>query len=303
MDEFKYRLNHDDASIVANVCEKLYDVILGKLSKKKEEKIEELELLWQVMKKTEKPLTATSCAKLITKISLKSSALDPKDILSSFYTSASQTSCNDGICWSIGQILWNLEIKTRHFGIAKDQHPFVALLRASPQRNWPFIAAQLQSHFAENSRKALELHKAVYVYIFCDPNAHVHFSALRAVLVQDLLSVPNDLINHIIKWLPIEQCTNPAFQELVSLIVLPWIQHCHWEYSMPYLCSLALQTVQRGLDPRSVFNLIRKHEKLDDISLILLSEVLDKCTFDHMESILQIVSEKLSIMSLFSRLL
>ena len=45
MEEIKFRLNHNDATIMANVCERLYETIITKLEKKSE-KNEELELLW-----------------------------------------------------------------------------------------------------------------------------------------------------------------------------------------------------------------------------------------------------------------
>ena len=84
------------------------------------EKIEELDLLWQEIKTSSKPLTASSCAKLITRITFSSNHLDPKDVLNSFLVSASHAQCPEGICWSVGQILWNLGSQNE-FGIAKNQ--------------------------------------------------------------------------------------------------------------------------------------------------------------------------------------
>ena len=277
MEEIKYRLNHSDATIMANVCERLYETIINKLEKISSDakNVEELDLLWHEIKTSVKPLTAASCAKLITRITFNSNQLDAKDVLNSFLVSASHAQCPEGICWSVGQILWNLGGKNQNvFGIAKNQHPFVALLRSSPQRNWPFIASQLQIQLEENPAKALELHKSVYVFVFCDPHAHIHFSPLRASLVQGLLNVKNELIDHIVKWLPLEKCSNQVFQEYVSLIVIPWISTCHWEYGMPYLCSLVLQSVIRGLDPRPILNLIKKHGKINNVSVILLAQGL-----------------------------
>ena len=120
---------------------------------------------------------------MITKITFDSKHLDPKVVLNTFLVYASHSQCPEGICWSVGQILWTLGGQNE-FGIAKNQHPFVSLLRSSPQRNWPFIASQLQIQLEENPAKALELHKSVYLFIFCDPHAHIHFSPLRATLIQ-----------------------------------------------------------------------------------------------------------------------
>ena len=88
------------------------------------------------------------------------------------------------------------------------------------------------------------------------------------------MNIKNELIDHIVKWLPLEKCSNQVFQEFVSLIILPWIITCHWNQGMPYLCSLVLQHVIRGLDPRPVLNLIKKHGQIDNVSVILLAQGL-----------------------------
>ena len=62
-------------------------------------------------------------------------------------------------------------------------------MRSSPQRNWPFIGSQLQIQLEENPAKALELHKSVYLFVFCDPHAHIHFSPLRATLIQGKVGI------------------------------------------------------------------------------------------------------------------
>ena len=67
-----------------------------------------------------KPLTAASCAKLITKITFNSKNLDPKDVLNSFLVYASHAQCPEGICWAVGHILWTLGSQNE-FGIAKNQ--------------------------------------------------------------------------------------------------------------------------------------------------------------------------------------
>ena len=86
------------------------------------------------------------------------------------------------------------------------------------------------------------------------------------------MDVKNELIDHIVKWLPLEKCTNQVFQEFVTLIVLPWLKMYHWEKGMPYLCSLALQHVSRGLDPRPILKLIKDHGQIDNVSVMLLAQ-------------------------------
>ena len=61
---------------------------------------------------------------------------------------------------------------------------------------------------------------------------------------------------------------------------------------MPYLCSLVLQHVIRGLDPRPILNLIKNHGQIDNVSVILLAQVMDCCTFDHMEPILNVIKKQ-----------
>ena len=72
------------------------------------------------VKTSVKPLTAASCAKLITKITFNSKNLDPKDVLNSFLVYASHAQCPEGICWAVGHILWTLGSQNE-FGIAKNQ--------------------------------------------------------------------------------------------------------------------------------------------------------------------------------------
>ena len=69
----------------------------------------------------------------------------------------------------------------------------------------------------------------MYLFVFCDPHAHIHFSPLRATLIQGLLNIKNELIDHIVKWLPLEKCSNQVFQEFVTLIIVPWIRTYHWD--------------------------------------------------------------------------
>ena len=48
-------------------------------------------------------------------------------------------------------------------------------------------------------------------------------------LFQGLLNIKNELIDHIVKWLPLEKCSNQVFQEFVTLIIVPWIRTYHWD--------------------------------------------------------------------------
>ena len=106
-------------SFLHYLYKRLYETIITKLEKKSE-KNEELELLWHEVKTSVKPLTAASCAKLITKITFNSKNLDPKDVLNSFLVYASHAQCPEGICWAVGHILWTLGSQNE-FGIAKNQ--------------------------------------------------------------------------------------------------------------------------------------------------------------------------------------
>ena len=56
---------------------------------------------------------------MITKITFDSKHLDPKVVLNTFLVYASHSQCPEGICWSVGQILWTLGGQNE-FGIAKN---------------------------------------------------------------------------------------------------------------------------------------------------------------------------------------
>ena len=95
-----------------------------------------------------KPLTAASCAKLITKITFNSKNLDPKDVLNSFLVYASHAQCPEGICWAVGHILWTLGSQNE-FGIAKNQ--VVKILHTLYQNH--YLQCLLIWHFLALLRK------------------------------------------------------------------------------------------------------------------------------------------------------
>ena len=87
MEELKYRLNHPNAAIVTNVCDRIYTAITEKLEKGSDQKVPELDLLWNELKTSDKALCCNNVAKVISKLAFDG-ALDPKDVMTSFLTSA-----------------------------------------------------------------------------------------------------------------------------------------------------------------------------------------------------------------------
>ena len=299
MEEFKYRLNHPNAAVAANVCDRIYTAIIEKLENGSDQKVPELDLLWNELKTSDKALCCNNVAKVISKLAF-GGTLDPKDVMTSFLTSAPHTAYPEGIVSTIGDFLWGMEPVADYYGIAKHQHPFIALLRSSPGM-WPLVSNQLQMHLVEDSTKAIQIHRPVYVFAFCDPHTHAHFSALRTLLMRDLLEAKmlsgvDGLMHHLIMWLPLEKCANHVFEEYLHLIVIPWIRSLNNENVLPYLSSLVLQKIRRGLNPRMLFKEMRRHcAKLDNVSIIILAQVLDQCPFDLIESVLSFCVEKFSL--------
>ena len=298
MEELKYRLNHPNAAIVTNVCDRIYTAITEKLEKGSDQKVPELDLLWNELKTSDKALCCNNVAKVISKLAFDG-ALDPKDVMTSFLTSAPHAKYPEGIVSTIGDFLWRMEPVADYYGIAKHQHPFIALLRSSPGM-WPLVSNQLQKHLEEDSNKAIQIHRPVYIFVICDPHTHAHFSALRTLLMRDLLEAKmlsgvGDLMHHLIMWLPLEKCANHVFEEYLHLILIPWIRSLKNENVLPYLCSLLLQEVRRGLNPRILFKEMNKCSKVDNVSIIILAQVLDQCSFDLIQPVLSFCVEKFSL--------
>ena len=66
MEEIEYRLEHSDATVVANISEKVKLTILEKKSQSKDKEVEELyQLLWKFLRSTKNSLTSETCAKII----------------------------------------------------------------------------------------------------------------------------------------------------------------------------------------------------------------------------------------------
>jgi hypothetical protein len=228
MEELKYKLCHNDSTMVAMACEKLYLVISEKLqqSSDKDKKVDELDLVWSEFKTNSRPLTTSSCAKLLLQLTLDGH-LEANKVLASLLSSASQVQCPEGLVSAVGKILFDFK-SPKKYGISKYQHPFIALLRSSPERMWPYILTQLQIQLENDPDRCLEVHQSVFIFVFCDPHAHVYLSPLRTCLVQSLLdpkmvnncggrkswtySKHYKLLLHIIKWLPLEIGTAQVFQ-------------------------------------------------------------------------------------------
>jgi hypothetical protein len=82
-------------------------------------------------------------------------------------------------------------------------------------------------------------------------------------------------------------------------MVLPWLRQSHIDNPIAYLCSLALQSVHQGLSPEPLFKLIQgqindKDIQINNVCVIILAELFDKSTFNHLDSIVDLVLEIIS---------
>ena len=292
MEEFEYRLHHEDATVVANICDRLKLIIQEKLSHNKDQDVEEIQFLWKLLKSTKNPLTSISCAKIIAESSEYNHSYTKT--LTSFISAAVHASCLEGIVTGICSMLTCM--KYENYGVHKNQHPLVALLRSSPERVWPLIASQIQDHLQKDPHSALKLYKPVFVFAFCDPRVHIHLSTLRFTLMNSIFMVDTaltkDFLCHITRWLPLEICSNQGFQELVTLIMVPWLKMHYKSSAKAYLSSLALQCAKRGLNPTILYQEILQFQENDDLSVMILSELIETCRFDHLSIILNIIKTK-----------
>ena len=96
----------------------------------------------------------------------------------------------------------------------------------------------------------------------------------------------------------IEICSNQGFQELIGLIIIPWLKSYHRAYAKPYLLSLSLQSAKRNLNPNFLFREIQNLEGGerqigDDIlmSWVITSELIDVCDVDHLSDAIEIIKK------------
>lgn len=98
----------------------------------------------------------------------------------------------------------------------------------------------------------------------------------------------------------IEICSNQGFQELIGLVIIPWLKSYHWAYAKPYLLSLSLQSAKRNLNPNFLFreiqNLDVEREESQNgydilISWVITSELIDVCDVDHLSDVLKIIKK------------
>ena len=80
------------------------------------------------------------------------------------------------------------------YSISSSQHPFISVLRSTPA-SWSLVLDQLFL-ILENEKpvirdNALTMLRPVLLYLFCDPNYHLHFAAMRAILLDNLLNMSN----------------------------------------------------------------------------------------------------------------
>jgi len=222
-----------------------------------------------------------------------------------------------GIIPSLGNILCHqvelMVAKTGYYknpyAISSSQHPFISVLRSTPT-TWSLVMDQclhILSHPKEVVRSnAISILRPVLLYLFCDPNHHSHFGAMRAGLLDTLLEMGREeervltFLVEVMDWFQMDnKASLPETAQYIYKVFSLSLEMGQAKMITPkvyLLASLALYQVKFGLSPtRSVNWLCRifNHDPIIpvnwDVVLVVLDQVLTTSSHIHHEPIMSLV--------------
>ena len=270
-----------------------------------------VKLVWQHLG-SESVLVSQACGDLVTLL-VKTGLLDTGSTITQLLSCLSQGLEYTGIIPTLGAVLCHQAqcLISRHgqyppdtYMISSHQHPLISVLRSTPAA-WTLVLDQcltILRHETDVIRdNAVVMLKPVLLYLYCDPNHHLHFGAMRATLLDIMLDLVEDnedilkFIVYMIDWIKLDN--KASLHESAHLI------HKMFDWSVSrgqvsilvklahILPSLAYYQVKHGYSPhRSVSALTKLLDLSDDredvvISwdcvMILLHQILDTAPLTH----------------------
>ena len=161
------------------------------------------------------------------------------------------------------------------YRISSHQHPFISVLRSTPAA-WSLVLDQCL-HILDHPDPDIRTHslailRPVLLYLFCDPNHHLHFGAIRAALLEALLDVAKEdasalkFLVEMIDWMKMDN--KASLQETAHYIykVYNW---CLINKELDFVRNIA-----QILPSLALYQV--KHGYSADRSVRLLEELLDK---------------------------
>ncbi|XP_023336720.1 focadhesin-like isoform X2 [Eurytemora carolleeae] len=206
---------------VLQTANKIFNNILSKGTKNEAEN-EELKLIWQLIGSSQVECSQ-SCSYLLLKL-VDLNYISPQPAIVHLLSLLSHGMSFEGIVPAVGKLLGKLVERSIEstgeyipsYCISSNQHPFISILRSTPS-TWNLVLEQcliLISHPVPGVQQhALVLLRPVLLYLFCDPNYHIHFAPIRAVLFKTILKLSEEkseyfkFLNDLVSWIPFNDRT------------------------------------------------------------------------------------------------
>ena len=181
------------------------------------------------------------------------------------------------------------------YSISSRQHPFVSVLRSTPAA-WSLVSdqcLQILDHPVEVIREnRIAILKPVFLYLFCDPNYHLHFGAMRSILFDTLVDLAVEdhgvlsLLMNMLGWMKLDN--KESLKETSSFIynMFYWCEKRNDSQNLTSIAhilpSLALYQVKYGYSAVKSLKLLNSLLDMDEVTgiswdsvMVVLQAVLD----------------------------
>lgn len=227
MEEIKYKLNHGRGAVVSGAI----SGIVTRIKEVPEVSFSEnpnLSLVLTSSGSQKVPEAMEATAAILDLV--EAAILDPNDALIMLMTSSSTPM---GVVFGVGQLLIRFRIRKSgssgsgsSFGIIRNPHPMISLLRSSPNSFWPQIGQFVdQVLILDQEIRIRSGIRILILYIMCDPHHHDNLGSLRSVVAKSLIRrrhpgdqvQDDDLVVQVLRWAKINSVQ--SLSEHVSLLL------------------------------------------------------------------------------------
>ena len=235
-------------------------------------------------------LTSQACADLLV-VLVAAGRLGLSSSITQLLACLSQGQQYSGLVPALGQLIIlqyssqsSQSRQQQVYRISSSQHPLLSVLRSTPA-TWSLVldVMNLVLLHPEQDIKgnAVNILRPVLLYLFCDPNHHIHFAAIRAGLLETLLQLAEedvtvkDFLLEMLDWLKLD---NKASLQESSLYIYRVFGLCLRQADYQTLSgrlyivvSLALQQARCG------YSLARSLELLEGLVSLSLEGKVEVC--------------------------
>ena len=262
-------------------------------------------------------LTSQACADLLV-VLVKAARLELGPTITQLLACLSQGQPYSGLVPALGHLVLLQyrrqagQARQQVYSISSSQHPLLSVLRSTPA-TWSLVMDVINHILLHPDHdikdNAVNILRPVLLYLFCDPNHHIHFAAIRAGLLETLLHLAEEDVSvksfllEMLDWLKLD---NKASLQESALYIYRVLGLClrQADYQtvavsgrLYILASLALHQARSG------YSISRSVELLDrvvtlslegkvvvcwDLVLVLLERILQSCCHSQHPAILRL---------------